>query len=395
VRLLVATAGILAGLLAAAPAGAAFSPPELFVRPQPWETHEPVGDWVPLASAPALDYVGGYEIGYRLQDSGEANQLQRVALTVTGVPDGQPTQPYNATPFCVTRIGTPGDIVPAGPELQFEGDGAYGVKVSVGPSAGGASGCLSGPSSTGGFTVVARSVPSLVGSPQSFRATPPDEPFVGVRSTSPPGGRGDIRCALDATVAGDGSVSGPVVVPEDSGPDDVRSSMAEDGFPRPGVWTCVARAAAEGLDESFSRAVFGGSWSAPLRFDVRSDFRRRSGRLDRTRARRPRFTFTAEWPAFAAGGRATITLFRVTGCNDREFRLRRSARFRGRFGARNARVSLRRPRKPGYYIGRFAFGGTRFLRASADPAPMFLVATRRKFGFAGRFARCPGYAPPS
>ena len=62
-RLLAATAGILAGLFAAAPAGAALSPPELFVRPQPWETHEPVGDWVPLASAPALDYVGGYEIG--------------------------------------------------------------------------------------------------------------------------------------------------------------------------------------------------------------------------------------------------------------------------------------------------------------------------------------------
>ena len=389
-RLLAVTAGILAGLFAAAPAGAAPGPPELFVRPQPWETHEPVGDWVPLASAPALEYVGGYEIGYRLQASGEPNQLQRVALTVTGVPDGQPTQPHNATPFCVTRVGTPGDIVPAGPELQFEGDGAYGVKVSVGPSAGGGSGCLSGPSSTGAFTVVARSVPSLVGSPLSFRATPADEPFVGVRATDPPGGRGDVRCALDATVAGDGSVSGPAVAPEG---DEVSSSMAEDNFSRPGVWTCVARASAEGLDESFSRTPFGGTWSAPLRFDVRSDFRRQSGRLDRTRARRPRFTFTAEWPEFAAGGRATVTLYRVTGCVGLDYRLRRTSRFRGRFGARNARIALRRPRKPGYYAGRFAFGGTRFLRASTDPALVYLVAKRRSFGFARSLPRCPGYSP--
>jgi hypothetical protein len=393
-RVLAVTAVVLAGLAVAAPA-AAFSPPELFVRMQPWETHEPVGDWLPLASAPALEYVGGYEIGYRLQASGEPNQLQRVALAVTGVPDGQPSQPYNATPYCVTRTGAPGDIVAAGPELQFEGDGAYGVKVSVGPSAGGGSGCLSGESSTGSFTVVARSVPSLVGSPLSFRTTPAAEPFVGLRATAPPGGLADIRCALDATVAADGTVSGPVVVPENPGPDEVRGSMSEDAFPRPGVWTCVARAAAEGVDDSFSRAVYGGSWSAPLRFDVRSDFRRKSGRIDRTRARRPRFTFTAEWPAFATGGRATITLFRVTGCRDRDFRLRRVARIRGRFGARRAQVSLRRPHKPGYYIGRFAFGGTRFLRASTDPVPMFLVASRRSFGFAGRFARCPGYLPPS
>jgi hypothetical protein len=170
----------------------------------------------------------------------------------------------------------------------------------VGPGNGGASGCLSGPSSTGSFTVVARSVPSLVGSPLSFRATPPAEPFVGVRSTAPPGGRGDIRCALDATVAGDGSVGGAVVVPEVQEPDEVRSSLPEDAFPRPGVWTCISRASAEGVDESFSRAAFGGTWSAPLRFDVRSDFRRRTGRLDRTRARRPRFTFTAEWHALPA-----------------------------------------------------------------------------------------------
>ena len=292
------------------------------------------------------------------------------------------------------RAGSPGEIQEAAPELQFEGDGAYTVTVAIGPCGGGPSGCLSGPATTGTFTVVARAAPQLLGSPMSFRATPSAAPFDGVRAADPPGGSADIRCALDATVQPDGSVTGRATIPSED-VDQAHPSLEERSFPRPGVWTCVARATAEGLDAEFSRAVFGGSWSAPITFDVRSDFRRKSGRLDRRRARRPRFTFTAEYPAEAARGKATITLYRVTGCRDRDFRLRRTARFRGTFGASRVRVTLRRPAKPGYYIGRFAFGGTRFLRASADPVPMFLVATRRSFGFASRFARCPGYLPRS
>jgi len=386
-------AGILAGLLWAGPAAAAFTPPELFVRAQPWETHEPVGDWQPLASAPVLEYTGGYQIGFRMQASGEPANRQSVALAVAGVPDGQPSQPYNATPYCVIRAGAPGEIQEAAPELQFEGDGAYTVTVTIGPSGSGGTGCVGGPATTATFTVVARAAPQLLGSPLSFRATPSAAPFDGVRAADPPGGVADIRCALEATIAPDGSVTGTVVVPEADG--DAHPSLSERSFPRPGVWSCVARAAAEGVDDEFSRVIYGGSWSAPITFDVRSDFRRASGRLDRRRARRPRFTFTAEFPTEAAGGKATITLYRVTGCRDREFRLRRTARFRGSFGPKRVRITLERPAKPGYYIGRFGFGGTRFLRASSDPTPMFLAATKRTFGFARRFARCPGYLPPS
>ena len=79
-------------LLLASPAQAA--PPELFVRQQRWDTHEETGPWLPLVSAPVFGYLGGYEVGYRLQASG----FQRVALTVAGVPDGAPTQPGAATP---------------------------------------------------------------------------------------------------------------------------------------------------------------------------------------------------------------------------------------------------------------------------------------------------------
>jgi len=39
---------LVASLTFAAPADAA----ELFVRETTWDTHEPAGDWVPLASAP-------------------------------------------------------------------------------------------------------------------------------------------------------------------------------------------------------------------------------------------------------------------------------------------------------------------------------------------------------
>jgi hypothetical protein len=60
--------GICASLLLASPASAAFAPPELFVRLQRADiTHEPVSDWIALAAAPQPDYIGGFQIGYRLQ----------------------------------------------------------------------------------------------------------------------------------------------------------------------------------------------------------------------------------------------------------------------------------------------------------------------------------------
>ena len=171
--------------------------------------------------------------------------------------------------------------------------------------------------------------------------------------------------------------------------------MPESAFPRPGVWTCVARGTAEGVDEGFSRTVFGGSWSAPLTIEVRSDFRRRTGRISRPRSKRPRFTFTAEWPDFAerrprhrdALPRDGLQRPRLPPAQGRPLprALRRA----------HAQRRAPPPRKKGFYIGRFAFGGTHFLRASVDPVPMFLVATRRSFGFARTFARCPGYLPSS
>jgi hypothetical protein len=392
-RVPAAVAAALATLVLAAPAAAAFSPPELFVRMQTWDTHEPASDWIPLSSAPALNYLGGYEVGYRLQDSDEPNEFQRAALIVAGVPDGQPTQPYSAQPVCVGQAGAVGTIVAPGSELQFEGTGTYTVTVSVGPGNGGASGCLSGPSTTASFSVDVPVRPELVGTPSTFRTVPlRGEPFIGVRAAAaPPGGTADIRCALDGTVQPDGSITGTAVVP---GGDFSHPTVIEDVFTRPGLWRCVARGTVGGLDENFDDMTFATPWSAPLEIDVVSDFRRRTGTLSRTRARRPRFTFVAEWPDVAGGGRGVITLSRVTGCRGKRARLRKVATYRGQFGAKRMRVTMRRPR-PGFYVGRFEFGGTRFLRAGTDPAPMLLIAQRRRFGFVDPrgFPRCPGYRP--
>ena len=154
----------------------------------------------------------------------------------------------------------------------------------------------------------------------------------------------------------------------------------------------MARGTAEGQDENLDTTIFGTPWSAPLTFDVRSDFRRRTGRIARPRSKRPRFTFTAEWPDVANGGRGTVKLYRITGCRGRNFKLRKVATYRGRFGAKRMRITMRRPRVVGFYLGRFSFSGTHFLNKSTDPNPMRLLALRDRVGVrpGERVPRLPG-----
>jgi len=364
--------GLVMSLLLAAPAQA-YTPPELYVRAQRWDTHEETGPWIALAGAPALNYLGGYEIGYKLQASGAQNNFQTVALTIVNVPDGTPTQPSNETPYCVGRAGTPGTIVPAGPELQFEGDGTYTVKVAIGDTT--ASGCLAGPSTTRSFTVPVRVAPSLVGRPLRFRVDPlPGDPFVGVRAPVPAGGEADVRCALDGTVAPDGSVTGKRTVPD---PSFSHPTVAEFVFSRPGTWLCNARGTADGQDENRDTVRFGTPWSAPISIEVGSDFRYLEGKILKPRAKRPKLTFRAEWPAEAQGGRGSVKLYRVTGCTRTRYKLRKAGTFRARFGAKRVAIPVRRARA-GYFIARFAFGGTHFLRPMPFTGPIRLGVQRGK-----------------
>ena len=292
-RVLAVVAGALATAVLAAPA-AAFTAPELFVRMQPWDTHEPASDWIPLAAAPALDYLGGYEIGYRLQASGEPNEFQRVALTVAGVPDGVPTQPLAAPPYCVGRAGTVGTIVAAGPELQFEGTGTYTVTVSVGPGAGGA---VRLPGGAVDHRVVRRRRArraALAGDAAELpRHRAPGQPVRRRPGAAPPGGAG--RHPLRAGRHGPAGRLGRRR--------DRRAGLRVSSLPPCPSSSSRARASGRASPAAPPRAGTTSSTrpssARPGRaadVEVRSDFRRRIGMIKRPRAKRPRFTFVAEWP---------------------------------------------------------------------------------------------------
>jgi hypothetical protein len=374
-----ASVAVLAASLALAAPASALTPPELYVRMQPVHDSTPASDWIPLASAPALNYLGGYQIGYKVQDSGEPFNRQDLLMQVTGAPDGSPTQPDNAGATCDTTGGTTGEIVTAGFPLQFEGDGTYTVKVSIGVVTGDDDDCVaSGQSTSGSFSVPTMVAPMLVGQPFSFRAKPlAGNPFVGVQAPDPPGGFGELLCTLGKLTAPDyGLTDAPV---------------EEDDFPRPGVWSCASRGAVDGADENFDDMKFATPFSAPLAVEVRSDFRRRLGKVSKPTSRRPLFSFKAEWPGLSKGGHAKLTISRVRGCRSHRkhlYKLRKVGTFRATFGAKKAEMRIKRPRRGGYFLGRFAFSGTRLIRASVDPNPVYLQVSFGRIGFASSFPPC-------
>lgn len=369
--------GILASLLLAAPARAAFTPPELFVRLM--NMGEPASDWMPLSSPPVFNWIGGYQIGFRLQPSSEGNNFQTIALTYTGVPDGSPSQPLTMPPYCIGRAGTPGEIqtvveIP----IQYEGNGTYSFSATLGPGPT-RDGCVGGQTTNGSFGVDTHVAPQLVGQPFAFRAKElPGDPFVGIRADDPPGGFADSVCALDATVQADGSVTGRTIVPED--PDPPRQTVRT--FPEPGAWTCVSRGVVEGQDDAFERTFLGTPWSAPLRFDVLSDFQRKTSAINRPGSSRPTFEVTAQFATASAGGKATLKLQRFVRCKRKGYLFKKLATYKGTFDAKGiARFRFKRPRKIGYYAAMVTFGGTHFVRPGPDPFLIPLGATRRSIRF--------------
>ena len=153
-----------------------------------------------------FNYIGGYQIGYPAAAErlgSEPGNFQTAALTITGVPDGQPTQPSNTPPYCIGQERHRGhDRAGRRERVQFEGNGTYSISVSVGddPPA---------PAASGGPATTAARSPSTptwrrswsASRSRSARKPLPGDPFVGIRAADPPGGFGDNICALDATVA--------------------------------------------------------------------------------------------------------------------------------------------------------------------------------------------------
>jgi hypothetical protein len=136
---------------------------------------------------------------------------------------------------------------------------------------------------------------------------------------------------------------------------------------------------------------FFGDWSAPVPVTVRADFTRKRAQVVGSRAaRKVGLAFTTEFAAEAAGGTATLTVQRVTGCIAKgKYRGPKVAIVRAKFSGTGVTLKVKRPRK-GYYVGRLAFGGTRLIRAGKDPVPILLAATSKRFGFgtSARFPRC-------
>jgi hypothetical protein len=247
-------------------------------------------------------------------------------------------------------------------------------------------------STTVSFSVDSPVVPAVVGNPLVFDLRGvPGGPFVGVRAADPPGGDADTRCARDATVMPDGSVSGPLAAPLAS--DGPSPQIDEAAFRRPGAWTCVARGTSTGYDDNLDTLISGTPWSAPLRLDVRSDFRRSRGVISKPGSRRPRFRFTAEFPEAAGGGTGTLTLKRLARCRGRRSVFKKVGTFKGVFGGDGREnVTVRRPRA-GFYLGTLSFSGTRFYTKSVDPNPAVLQVSRGKLHYLSPlvFPQCPGF----
>ena len=358
----------------AAPPAAAFTEPEIFVRPQSTQDHIAAGDWVPLASAPRVDFLGGWQIGYRLQPSGDQYERQSAAITFVSVPDGQPTQPRNDPPYCVGRAGTAGDIVEIGSEVQFEGNGVYSVRVSVGPFSGGSTDCLNGPSTTGTFSVDVHVDPSRVGTPLLYQTkAPPTRERSGVHAPPPPGGQSEVACARGAAVHPDGSVTGDLLQAGDEW-------LYDDLLERPGAWTCVARGTVEGLDANHDTTVFATPWSVPLRFDLRSDFQRdHTARIERGRSRHPVVMIRAEFPEAAAGAMGTLALQRFSRCRGHKLIFKREPPLRTRFDS-NGRVRFRM-RRLGFYIAKVSISGANFYLDGTDPRELYLQPFKKRFVF--------------
>ena len=160
-------AAVLASFVLAAPASA-FTPPELFVRAaaRRYRRTQPASDWIPLASAPTFNYIGGYQIGYRLQPTGVEPATSRRA----GAHDPRrPRRPADAADQHAALLRRQErhrgrHHRPVGSEIQYEGNGTYAISVSVGGDPVG-SGCIgaAGATSSGSFTVDAHVAPQLVG----------------------------------------------------------------------------------------------------------------------------------------------------------------------------------------------------------------------------------------
>lgn len=374
-RVPLAAAAALIAALVLSPSAQALSAPEVYLQELD-ASDVPAGGWVPLAGA-RMRSVNGYEIGVKLQDSGQPGNRQRFLVRVTSVPDGRPDQ-REIYSLCFSQSGAAGQIVRPDERVRYEGDGAYSlaVTVSTGPDA--SANCAAGPTTAGSFTASAPATARFVGR-LLFLDPASRHRFSGLRIVPPFGAGGtEVLCARDPRPAAGGALTGSRVVSRRAGGAAFSpiSLDAESLFRVTGRWACVARGIGGG--------IMAGPWSAPTATQtVKKGFYgpdRGAARL--SDARGPTYRLTERLDPLSAGGVLTVT-FRRSDRRARPVRVRTRIRRGGL-----ASIRFRLPRLgAGQTIAAFgvslSFAGTRYVAARRSFLDLALVATRAPGGRVG------------
>ena len=265
---------------------------------QPWDTHEPVGDWMPLASAPrsrtsaaTRSATGCRRRAAEPAPARRAHGRRRAGRAAVAAVQRQP--------YCVTRAGAAATIVEAAPSCSSRAAGPTRSRCRSGRARRRG---RRGQSSTGSFSV---GVAGRAAAGRDARALPGAADRRDVRRRAgragPPGGSADMRCPLDAREGRPTARStGTDVVP---GRPTTRTHGAQGSVHAAGRVDVRRRAASQGRRREFSRN------------DVRRDRGPRRSRstsgatpasgappVPRPRSKRPRFGITAEWRQLGAAG---------------------------------------------------------------------------------------------
>ena len=127
-----ATAGVLIAALLAAPPAEAFSAPDVFLK-EAAASNQPMGNWIALAGA-SMHSVNRYEVGVRVQDTGQPGNQQRFLVQVNAVPGGAPPNQPDVYSICPIVTGAAGQIVDLQEDVRYQGDGPYSITVTVASS---------------------------------------------------------------------------------------------------------------------------------------------------------------------------------------------------------------------------------------------------------------------